>query len=345
MKRLWKKTCGVLAAMTLLLSAAMLPASAASMTEDFEGYGSTDDLSLNWIGDGGFVSDLTLSKTGGVNGSKALKVDLTIDKNLKNHWAIVRALYPDMTSETATGFRFWAKCDQAGVKLKVHMRYNNMTWKYGKTVTLSKGGQYYEIPFSEMELTQGTVTADPSQAKDPMLIGEWQFELDNDWSKTAVTLYLDDMKYIEPGQSATTTTKAPVTPTTKPPVTGNTTTQPPISGTTQGDDPVTGPSSDSTAPSTDGTNGSTGATDPSGTTDPSADAVGPASNGATTSTGPSDGKGKADGGLSGGAIAAIVIAVVVVLAGAGAAVYFLVIRKKAAPAPQDDGPEGTDPRE
>ncbi len=309
MKRLWKKAGAVLATITLLLSAAVLPVSAASLSENFEEYSTTDDLSLNWFTDGSFITDLTLSKTGGANGSKGLKADMTFDKNLPKHWALIRALYMDMTSETATGFHFWAKCNYEGVKMTVIMRYNNQSWKYGAEVTLTKAGQYYDIPFTSMELVQGTVSY-PDRAQDPMLIDEWQFEIINDWSKDGAVVYLDDMRYIESGQGSESTTQS-----------SNVSSAAPVgSSTTQGGGYTTGVSS---AESTD----TTVSLSPSGTSITSTDAASAAATTTEKSANTANTEKNKDG-LSTGIIAVIVIAAVVVLVGIGVAVYFLVFRKK-----------------
>ncbi len=174
-KGLWKKTGAVLVSLTLLVGAAALPASAAALSENFEEFGSTDDLSMNWFGYGDFITDITLSKTGGVDGSKGLKIAVEYSDSAKDKWGTLRGTYADdMSSKVATGIRFWAKADQEGQEMQVIMVYNNMSWKYDATVKLSKTGKYYEVPFSSMKLNYGTVTV--PNGTDPQYINEWQFQ-------------------------------------------------------------------------------------------------------------------------------------------------------------------------
>ncbi len=152
-KGLWKKTGAVLVSLTLLVGAAALPASAAALSENFEEFGSTDDLSMNWFGYGDFITDITLSKTGGVDGSKGLKIAVEYSDSAKDKWGTLRGTYADdMSSKVATGIRFWAKADQEGQEMQVIMVYNNMSWKYDATVKLSKTGKYYEIDWREEDL-------------------------------------------------------------------------------------------------------------------------------------------------------------------------------------------------
>ena len=44
-----EKAGAVMASLVLLAGVMVLPASAAALSEDFEGFGSTDDLSMNWF--------------------------------------------------------------------------------------------------------------------------------------------------------------------------------------------------------------------------------------------------------------------------------------------------------
>ena len=289
------------AVLAVLLWTLLLPAAAGSLSENFEGYASTDDMSLNYISDGSFVTDLTLSKKGGEGGSQALKAELAVRQSTPKPWGIIRAIYPDdMGSETATGFRLWAKCDQDGVRLRVHRRYTNLSWTYGKEITLSRSGQVYEIPFAEMELTQGTVSH-PDRAQDPTLIGEWQFELVNDWSQSDVTVYLDSLGYIEPQQEETTTTASAT----------QTTSGEPQDGTTA--------SSSATASGTE-TSGSTAA---SGT-----ETSGRTAGRQTTASGTTVSDGEPSAGLSTGATVALIAVGAAVLVGAGVTVWVLRTRKK-----------------
>ena len=313
-----------------VMASATLPASAAALSEDFESFGSTDDLSMNWFPYGDFLTDITLSKTGGVNNSKAMKFSLTFSDTMKDKWGTARGAYPDdMSSKTATGFRFWAKSDVEGLTLKVLMVYNNMSWKYASTVKLSKTGKYYEVPFSSMELDYGTVTVD--NGTDPQYINEWQFEPQKgDLEITEATVTIDDISYIGDGPDVTPPSDDPTTapsdtPDTEPPVT------PPSDEPEPSDDPTTAPSDEPTAAEPEETD----ATDPSDeTTEPEATTAPGATNDTSGTTEPtkaalsSDVSDPPEGGLGAGAIIGIVIGVVVVLAGAGTALYYFVIRKK-----------------
>ena len=329
-KALWKKAGAVMASRVLLAGVMVLPAGAAALSENFEEFGSTDDLSMNWFGYGDFISDITLSKTGGVDGSKGLKIAVEYDDSVKDKWGTLRGSYADdMSSKVATGIRFWAKADQEGQEMQVIMVYNNMSWKYDATVKLSKTGKYYEVPFSSMKLNYGTVTVE--NGTDPQYINEWQFQFPQNLEVGAVNVVIDDISYLGDG---------PAVGPTDPPVTDAPTT-PPVNKT---DPPTTPPvNGGSTAPSDDpATTGDTGdgTTDPTtGTSDVSDAAVGPASNVTTAPDGSSVPPPDETGGLGTGAIVGIVIAAVVVLAGAGAAVYFLVIRKKNPEEPGDPGQE------
>ena len=329
-KALWKKAGAVMASLVLLAGVMVLPAGAAALSEDFEGFGSTDDLSMNWFPYGDFITDITLSKTGGVNNSKALKMTLAFEETAKDKWGTLRGSYADdMSSKVATGIRFWAKSDVDGQVIKVIMVYNNMSWKYAAKVTIGKTGQYYEVPFSSMQLDYGTVTV--QNGTDPQYINEWQFQPERKAGTDEATIFIDDISYIGDGPTVGPTdppvTDAPTTPLvnkTDPPTT------PPVNGgsTAPADDPAT------TGDTGDGT------TDPTtGTSDVSDAAVGPASNVTTAPDGSSVPPPDETGGLGTGAIVGIVIAAVVVLAGAGAAVYFLVIRKKNPEEPGDPGQE------
>lgn len=323
-KGLWKKADAVLVSLTLLVGAAALPASAAALSENFEGFGSTDDLSMNWFGYGDFITDITLSKTGGVGGTKGLKVAVEYNDSAKDKWGTLRGAYADdMSSKVATGFRFWAKADQEGQEMEVIMVYNNMSWKYSAKVTLSKTGKYYEVPFSSMKLNYGTVTV--PNGTDPQYINEWQFLFPRNLEVSGVNVVIDDISYIGDG---------PVTPTD--PTTGTPTTNAPTTtNTPSGGDTTT------SAGETTNTENSDPSDPASDVSDASDTPVGPADTTTTTASGAStvstpENEG---GGLGTGAIVGIVIAAVVVLAGAGAAVYFLVIRKKAPGTPGDPGQE------
>ena len=60
-KALWKKAGAVMASLVLLAGVMVLPAGAAALSEDFEGFGSTDDLSKKWVPECVFITDITLS--------------------------------------------------------------------------------------------------------------------------------------------------------------------------------------------------------------------------------------------------------------------------------------------
>lgn len=323
-KGLWKKTGAVLVSLTLLVGAAALPASAAALSENFEEFGSTDDLSMNWFGYGDFITDITLSKTGGVDGSKGLKIAVEYSDSAKDKWGTLRGTYADdMSSKVATGIRFWAKADQEGQEMQVIMVYNNMSWKYDATVKLSKTGKYYEVPFSSMKLNYGTVTV--PNGTDPQYINEWQFQFPRNLEVGAVNVVLDDISYIGDGPS-TDPTDPPTPPASSTPTTAST----PSGGdtTAPNSDPTTGDSSDTSDPASDVSESSEAPVGPADTTTTTA------SGESTVSVPENEG-----GGLGTGAIVGIVIAAIVVLAGAGAAVYFFVIRKKTPGMPGDPGQE------
>lgn len=325
-KGLWKKAGAVLVSLTLLVGAAALPASAAALSENFEGFGSTDDLSMNWFGYGDFITDITLSKTGGVDGSKGLKIAVEYDESVKDKWGTLRGSYADdMSSKVATGIRFWAKADQEGQEMQVIMVYNNMSWKYDATVKLSKTGKYYDVPFSSMKLNYGTVTV--PNGTDPQYINEWQFHFPRNLEVGAVNVVIDDISYIGDGPSTD-----PTDPPTTPPASSTPTTASTPSGgdtTAPNSDPTTGDSSEASDPASDVSESSEAPVGPAGTTTTTT-----ASGESTVSTPENEG-----GGLGTGAIVGIVIAAIVVLAGAGAAVYFFVIRKKTPGTPGDPGQE------
>ncbi len=319
----WRKAAVIAASLAVMASAA-LPASAAALSEDFESFGSTDDLSMNWFPYGDFLTDITLSKTGGVNNSQAMKFSLTFSDAMTDKWGTARGAYPDdMSSKTATGFRFWAKSDVEGLTLKVLMVYNNMSWKYASTVTLSKTGKYYEVPFSSMELDYGTVTVD--NGTDPQYINEWQLEPQKgDLEITEATVTIDDISYIGDGPDVTPPSDDP---TTEPPETSDT--EPPV--TSPSDEPDPEPSDEPTADEpeeTDATDPSEETAEPEATTEPGT------TNDTSGTTEPTEGalsddvSNPPEGGLGTGAIVGIVIGVAVVLAGAGTALYYFVIRKK-----------------
>lgn len=323
-KGLWKKAGAVLVSLTLLVGAAALPASAAALSENFEEFGSTDDLSMNWFGYGDFITDITLSKTGGVDGSKGLKIAVEYSDSAKDKWGTLRGTYADdMSSKVATGIRFWAKADQEGQEMQVIMVYNNMSWKYDATVKLSKTGKYYEVPFSSMKLNYGTVTV--PNGTDPQYINEWQFQFPRNLEVGAVNVVLDDISYIGDGPS-TDPTDPPTPPASSTPTTAST----PSGGdtTAPNSDPATGDSSDTSDPASDVSESSEAPVGPADTTTTTA------SGESTVSVSENEG-----GGLGTGAIVGIVIAAIVVLAGAGAAVYFFVIRKKTPGTPGDPGQE------
>ena len=323
-KGLWKKAGAVLVSLTLLVGAAALPASAAALSENFEEFGSTDDLSMNWFGYGDFITDITLSKTGGVDGSKGLKIAVEYSDSAKDKWGTLRGTYADdMSSKVATGIRFWAKADQEGQEMQVIMVYNNMSWKYDATVKLSKTGKYYEVPFSSMKLNYGTVTV--PNGTDPQYINEWQFQFPRNLEIGAVNVVLDDISYIGDGPS-TDPTDPPTPPASSTPTTAST----PSGGdtTAPNSDPATGDSSDASDPASDVSESSEAPVGPADTTTTTA------SGESTVSVPENEG-----GGLGTGAIVGIVIAAIVVLAGAGAAVYFFVIRKKTPGMPGDPGQE------
>ncbi|HIW74407.1 MAG TPA: hypothetical protein H9684_08780 [Firmicutes bacterium] len=326
-KRIGQRIAAVIASAALMAGAAALPAGAAALSEDFEGFASTDDLSMNWFPYGDFLTDITLSKTGGAGNSQAMKLTFTYDDSMKDKWGTARGAYAeDMSSKTATGFRFWAKSDVEGLGLKILMVYNNMSWKYAAEVELSTAGKYYEMPFSSMKLDYGTVTVD--NGTDPQYINEWQLEsVKGDLDIREATVFIDDISYIGDGPAAPPSvtdppTAGPTGPTdpTDPPEPTPTDTEPSAdaSGTTSTQADV--PADSGTQPGE--TDSSSNPTDTSGS--------GTAAAGSTEPEG---------GGLSGGAIAGIVTAAVVLLAGGGAALYFLVLRRK------PSGPEGAEPPE
>ena len=163
---------------------------------------------------------------------------LAFEETAKDKWGTLRGSYADdMSSKVATGIRFWAKSDVDGQVIKVIMVYNNMSWKYAAKVTIGKTGQYYEVPFSSMQLDYGTVTV--QNGTDPQYINEWQFQPERKAGTDEATIFIDDISYIGDGPAVGPTdppvTDAPTTPPvnktdppTTPPVNGGSTAPPTI---------------------------------------------------------------------------------------------------------------------